>query len=346
MSNPSSLTDKPQGSITPTYFTIVLIVCLLVLGICVLASLAFGSRIIAFQNVVDGLFNPSADSYDADVIRQRMTRTVFSLLCGGALGVAGALMQAVTRNPIADPSILGVNTGAALFVVVGIAFFNIGSANEYIVFACVGAAVTALFVLGVGSLGRGGATPVKLVLAGAATSAVLASLVSAIVIPRTNVLDQVRRWQVGSVGGVSWSDIATFSPFFLIGILIAVITAPALNALALGDETATGLGVRTGVLRLVSSLAAVVLCGTVTALAGPIGFVGLLSTHLIRLIIGPDQRFLIPMSALVGAIVLTGSDVLGRILGRPGELEVAVVTAFVGAPILILVAMRSKVRTL
>lgn len=325
---------------------LILIISLLILGLCVLASLAFGSRIIGFKELMDGLFNPSNGSYAGDVIKQRMIRTVFSLLCGGALGIAGALMQAVTRNPIADPSILGVNTGASLFVVAGIAFLNIRSANEYILMACLGAAVTALFVLAVGSLGHGGPTAVKLVLAGAATSAALSSLVSAIMIPRSNVMDQVRRWQVGSVGGTSWSDIVTFSPFFIFGILIAVLTAPALNALALGDETATGLGVRTGLLRVTSSLAAVVLCGTVTALAGPIGFVGLLATHLVRLMIGPDQRYLIPMSALTGAIVLTGSDVIGRILGRPGELEVAVVTAFVGAPILILLAMRSKVRTL
>ncbi len=346
MSSPTPLPAKSQGVPTPAHFTIVLAVCLLTLGICVLASLAFGSRIIAFKDVVDGLFNPSIDSYEAGVIGQRMTRTVFGLLCGGALGIAGALMQAVTRNPVADPSILGVNTGASLFVVVGIAFLNIGTASQYILFACLGAALTALFVLGIGSMGNGGPTPVKLVLAGAATSAILSSLVSAIIIPRSNVMDQVRRWQVGSVGGASWEDVATFGPLFVVGVLIAVITAPALNALALGDETATGLGVRTGVLRLVASLAAVVLCGTVTAFAGPIGFVGLLATHLIRLMLGPDQRFLIPMSALVGAIVLTGSDVVGRVLGRPGELEVAIVTAFIGAPILIIVAIRSKVRAL
>ncbi|MEK3884536.1 iron ABC transporter permease [Paenibacillus sp. PL2-23] len=346
MNNSAPLADKLHKPLTPKHFTMVLVLCLLVLGLCVLASLAFGSRVMGFKELMDGLFNPSIDSYNTDVIKQRMTRTVFSLLCGGALGISGALMQAVTRNPIADPSILGVNTGASLFVVAGIAFLNIGSANEYILMACLGAAITALFVLGIGSMGHGGPTPVKLVLAGAATSAALTSLISAIMIPRTNVLDQVRRWQVGSVGGTTWSDIATFSPFLIVGILIVLFTAPALNALALGDETATGLGVRTGVLRVVSSLAAVVLCGTVTALAGPIGFVGLLATHLIRLMIGPDQRFLIPMSALAGAIVLTGSDVIGRILGRPGELEVAIVTAFVGAPILILLAMRAKVRAL
>lgn len=346
MNNPATLTDKRQNSPAPKHFAMVLILSVIVLGICVVASLAFGSRVIGLKELMDALFHPSSESYDANVIAQRITRTVFSLLCGGALGIAGALMQAVTRNPIADPSILGVNTGASLFVVAGIAFLNIGSPNEFIVMACIGAAVTAMFVMGIGSLGRGGPTPVKLVLAGAATSAALSSLVSAIMIPRSNVMDQVRYWQVGSVGGANWSDIGIFFPFLLISFLIAIFTAPALNALALGDEAATGLGVRTFVLRLIASFAAVILCGTVTALAGPIAFVGLLATHLIRLMIGPDQRYLIPMSALTGAIVLTGSDVIGRILGRPGELEVGIVTAFVGAPILIILAMRSKVRAL
>jgi len=338
--------DKRQGSHAPKHFAIVLIVGLILLGACMLASLAFGSRAMGLKEVMDGLLRPEADSYGASVVQQRIGRTIFSLLAGGALGVSGSLMQAVTRNPIADPSILGVNTGAALFVVGGIAFLNISSAHEYIGLACAGAAITALFVFGVGSLGRGGATPIKLVLAGAAISAALSSLVNAIMIPRSNVMDQFRFWQVGSVGAANWSDIAVFSPFLIAGLLIAFAAAPALNALALGDEAATGLGVRTGVLRLVASVAAILLCGTVTALAGPIGFVGLLATHLVRLIIGPDQRYLIPMSALAGAVVLTVSDVIGRLIGSPGELEVGIVTAFVGAPILILLAMRSKVRSL
>lgn len=298
------------------------------------------------KELMDGLFHSDANAYTGSVMQQRIARTVFSILCGGALGVSGALMQAVTRNPIADPSILGVNTGAALFVVAGLAFLNIGSANEFIGLACAGAALTAIFVFGVGSLGRGGATPIKLVLAGAATSAALSSLIGAIMMPRMNVMDQFRFWQVGSVGAGNWSDISTFAPLLVIGALIAFATAPALNALALGDEAATGLGVRTGTLRLIASMAGVALCGTVTALAGPIGFVGLLATHAIRLMIGPDQRFLIPMSALSGAIVLTLSDVIGRIVGRPGELEAGVVTAFIGAPILIVLAIRSKVRSL
>src|SRR5690606_12831146 len=158
--------------------------------------------------------------------------------------------------------------------------------------------------------------------------------------------DQFRFWQVGSVGSATWSGMTTFIPFLIIGIITAIVTAPALNALALGDEVATGLGVRTGTLRIFAALAGVLLCGATTALAGPIGFVGLLSTHVVRLMLGPDLRFVIPMSAISGAIILTVSDVSGRLIGSPGELEVGVLTAFIGAPILIILAMRSKVRSL
>ena len=330
----------------PKNFILVLVSCMVLLVLCIIASLVLGARHVGWNELMDGLFHPEVDSYGANVVRKRISRTVFSLMCGGALGVSGALMQAVTRNPIADPSILGVNTGASLFVVCGIAFLNISTANQYIWLALAGAAITAVFVFGIGSMGRGGATPIKLVLAGAAISAALSSLVTAIMIPRAYVMDQFRFWQVGSVGAGTWSSITTFIPFLLIGMLIAFLTAPALNALALGDDVATGLGVRTGTLRLIAALAGVLLCGAVTALAGPIGFIGLLSTHVIRLILGSDLRFVIPMSAFTGAIILTVSDVGGRLIGSPGELEVGVVTAFVGAPILILLAMKSKVRSL
>ncbi|GIP19205.1 iron ABC transporter [Paenibacillus montaniterrae] len=344
--NSSATSHHHQGSHIPKHFTLVLTIGIVLLGVCAVASLLFGARVIRWNELIDGLFNPNIDSFGANVVRKRVSRTIFSLFCGAALGVSGALMQSVTRNPLADPSILGVNTGASLFVVCGIALFNITTANEYIWLALLGAGITAVFVFGIGSMGRGGATPIKLVLAGAATSAALSSLVSAILIPRAYAMDQMRFWQVGSVGSASWSSITTFIPFLLIGILIAVITAPALNALALGDEAASGLGVRTGVLRLVAALGGVILCGAATALAGPIGFIGLLSTHVIRLMLGPDLRYVIPMSALAGAIILTLSDVCGRLIGNTGEVEVGIVTAFIGAPILILLAIKSKVRSL
>lgn len=292
------------------------------------------------------LFHADSESFNALVVRERIPRTVFSIIAGASLGVSGALMQAITRNPVADPSILGVNTGASLFVVSGIAFFHINTAGEYIWFALAGAAVTAVFVYRIGSMGYGGATPIKLALAGAATSAALSSLVSAVILPRTDVMHAFRFWQVGSVSGATWEGILTVSPFLAAGLIIGILSAPALNALALGDDVATGLGVKTGMVRIAGALAGVLLCGATTALTGPIGFVGLMIPHTMRLICGPNMRYIVPMSAVGGAILLTASDTIGRIIGRPGELEAGIITAFFGAPILVLIAMRAKVRAL
>jgi len=335
-----------QSRYDPKHLTPVMIIAFALFAISLLASLIFGARSLSIHEVWDGLVQQHPDSIATSVVQKRMIRTLFGLCCGAALGIAGVLMQSVTRNPIADPSILGVNMGAALFVVCGMAFFQISSAQQYIWFALSGAMLTAIFVFGIGSMGRGGATPLKLVLAGAATSVALSSLVTAVMIPRSYVMNQFRFWQVGSVGAGTWDSILLLLPFLLVGTAVALICIPGLNALALGDETARGLGVKTGMLRLTAACAGVILCGATTAVAGPIGFVGLLATHVIRLLLGADLRYLIPMSALAGAVILIGSDVVGRLIGSPGELEVGVVTAFVGAPILIILAMRVKVRSL
>jgi len=319
------------------------LICLVLSG---LASLAYGARHVSFYEVLRSLLNSYYTSFNALVVRERIPRTIFSIIAGGSLGVSGTLMQAITRNPIADPSILGVNTGASLFVVSGIAFFHISTSGQYIWFALCGAAVTAIFVYGIGSLGHGGATPIKLALAGAATSAALSSLVSAIILPRTDVMDTFRFWQVGSVSGATWEGIITVLPFLVVGTVIGIVSAPALNALALGDEIAKGLGVRTGAVRMFGALAGVLLCGATTALAGPIGFVGLIVPHIMRQICGPNLRYIVPMSAVAGAILLTVADVIGRLIGSPSELEAGIVTAFIGAPILIFIARREKVRSI
>ncbi|MEK3954486.1 iron complex transport system permease protein [Psychrobacillus psychrotolerans] len=345
----NSTTDSKKKQLDlhlPKHFTLILVIAIILLIVSIVSSLMLGARVVSYQELMDGLFYTNQDSYGANVVRKRISRTVFSLCCGVALGIAGVLMQAVTRNPLADPSILGVNTGATLFVVIGITLFNITTAGEYIWLALIGASITAVFVFGIGSMGRGGATPIKLLLAGAATSAALSSLVTAIIIPSAYAQDQFRFWQVGSVGSGNWDSIKIFLPFLIVGLLIAFISAPALNALALGDDVATSLGVRPGILRAFAIIAGVVLCGAATALAGPIGFIGLLATHAMRFVIGPDLRFLIPMSALAGAIILTFSDVVGRLIASPGELEVGILTAFIGAPILIILAKKSKVRSL
>ncbi|WP_271809044.1 FecCD family ABC transporter permease [Clostridium beijerinckii] len=316
------------------------------LGICVIISLAFGSKNIGISQAINALLNSDDTSFAALVVRERIPRTIFSILAGASLGISGALMQSITRNPIADPSILGVNTGASLFVVIGIAFFNINSANEYIWIALVGAGITSIFVYTIASIGSGGMTPIKLALAGSATSAVLTSLVSVIILPRSEVIDAYRFWQVGSVSGATWESIYLILPFLIIGLIISIISAPALDILALGDEVATGLGVNIGIIRIICAIAGVILCGATTAIAGPIGFVGLMIPHSIRLIFGSNLRGLVPMSAIGGAVLLTISDVLGRVIGTPGELQVGIITAFLGAPILIIIARKAKVRAI
>ncbi|MFL0165929.1 FecCD family ABC transporter permease [Candidatus Clostridium helianthi] len=316
------------------------------LGICVIISLAFGSKNIGISQAINALLNSDDTSFAALVVRERIPRTIFSIMAGASLGISGALMQSITRNPIADPSILGVNTGASLFVVIGIAFFNINSANEYIWIALVGAGITSIFVYTIASIGSGGMTPIKLALAGSATSAVLTSLVSVVILPRSEVIDAYRFWQVGSVSGATWESIDLMLPFLIIGLIISIISAPALDILALGDEVATGLGVNIGIIRIICAIAGVILCGATTAIAGPIGFVGLMIPHSIRLIFGSNLRGLVPMSAIGGAVLLTISDVLGRVIGSPGELQVGIITAFLGAPILIIIARKAKVRAI
>lgn len=316
------------------------------LGLCVLVSLAWGSKSIEFSQVLKALLDSNDSSFAALVVRERIPRTIFSIMAGASLGISGALMQSITRNPIADPSILGVNTGASLFVVIGIAFFNIGSAKQYIWLALLGAALTAVFVYFIASIGSGGMTPIKLALSGAATSAVLSSLVSAVLLPRSQAMDAFRFWQVGSVSGATWESISLILPFVIIGLIISIAVTPALNILALGDEVATGLGVNTGLIRLVCALAGVMLSGATTAVAGPIGFIGLMIPHSIRLIFGSNLKGLVPLSAIGGAALLTISDVLGRVIGSPGEVQVGIITAFLGAPILIIIARKAKVRAI
>ena len=310
-----------------------------------IASVTFGVLDVGWHDLIAGIGGAQETTAQAAVVK-RMPRTVLALMVGGALGVSGAVMQGVTRNPLADPEILGVNSGAALAVVIGIAFLGLSSNAGYIWFAMVGAAVAAVFVYTVGSLGRGGATPLKLALAGAATSVALSSLVSAILLPRVQDMEAFRFWQVGGVGGGTWDKIALILPFLGVGLLISWVSARSLNSLALGDEMAAGLGENVLRARLLAAVGGVVLCATATAIAGPIGFVGLVVPHVVRLLAGVDHRWLIPLSALGGAVLLTAADVVGRLVGGTEEIQVGIITAIVGAPFFIWIVRRQKVRDL
>lgn len=322
------------------FITLLMVVC----GLCLL-SVAFGTRDVSWADVTGALQGHTRTVGEA-AVAMRIPRTVLAAIVGASLGLAGAVMQGITRNPLADPGIFGVNIGAAFFVVIGLAWFGIDELKSYVWMAILGSAVTALFVYTIGAMGRGGATPLKLTLAGAATSAALSCFTLAVVLPRNDIAGGVRSWQIGGVGGATFEAMHYVLPFILVGLLITIVTARKLNTLALGDELAAGLGENVVLARGLSGLGAILLCGASTAICGPIGFVGLVVPHFCRLLVGVDHRWLLPFSALGGASLLVLSDVLGRLISRPSELAVGVVTAFIGAPFFIWVVRRQRVREL
>jgi iron complex transport system permease protein len=312
-----------------------------------MASVAIGAKSMPWSTAWHALFGYDPTLEDHLVVRElRVPRTVLAIMVGAALGLAGAVMQGVTRNPLADPGLLGVNAGAALFVVIGIFQFGISGPTAVVWFALAGAALAGGFVYVLGAMGRGGATPVKLAIAGAAMSALMASFTSALLLLDSSTLDQYRFWAVGSVAGRDLEVAGAVAPFIFGGIVLALLSARALDGMALGEDVARSLGQRVGYVRAVAALSVVLLCGGATAAAGPIWFVGLTVPHVVRSITGPDHRWLLPCSMLVGATFLTVADIIGRVVVRPGELEVGIVTAVVGAPVFIAFVRRRRIAEL
>lgn len=339
---------ETRGAVRGTSWRLAwLLVACGVLVLVVVASIAVGSRSIPVGTVLDALLDPVAGDDEHVVVRSlRVPRTVAGLLVGVALGLAGAVMQGVTRNPLADPGLLGVSAGASFALVFGISVLGITSAHGYVWFAFAGAAVASLVVYALGAIGRGGATPVKLALAGAAISSFLLSLTTAMLLLDQRTLDEYRFWSVGSIAGRDPDLIAQLSPFILVGTLLALAAGPVLNSLALGDDVARSLGRRVGLARVVAAAAVVLLVGAATAMAGPIGFVGLTIPHVARAINGPDYRWVLPWSMVLAPILLLGADVIGRIVARPGELQVGIVTAVLGAPFFVMLVRRRRLAEL
>ncbi len=324
-----------------------IVVCLVVLIALCYLSLAIGARITPLDAVWSAV--TSYDPTNPDhlvIIELRLPRTILGLLVGAALGLSGAVMQGVTRNPLADPGILGVNGGAALFVVLGITVFDVTSVAGYVWFAFAGAALAAVVVYSISALGREGATPVKLALAGAALSAALAAVTTAFLLLDQATFDQFRFWQVGALAGRDLSIAAQVAPFLILGSVVALCLGPMLNALSLGEDVARGLGANVGVSRALAAAVVVVLCGAATAACGPIAFVGLTIPHVARMIVGPDYRWVLPYSLVLAPILLLTADVIGRVIARPGEVQVAIVTAVIGAPVFIALVRRRKLSEL
>ncbi len=315
-------------------------------GICLL-SVAVGARAIPPGTVLQALFvnDPSVTDH-VIVMDLRVPRTLLGLAVGAALGAAGAVMQGVTRNPLADPGILGVNAGAALAVVLGISLLGLSGTGQLVWLAFAGAAVATVIVYSVAATGRDGATPIKLALAGAAVTAAMLSVTTAILLTSQQTLDEFRFWQVGSLAGRGADVLIQVAPFLAAGIVLSLIIARLLDAMALGDDVAQGLGQNVRIARGLSGLCWVVLCGSATAAAGPIAFVGLVIPHVARAITGPSYRWIMPYAILLGPILLLGSDILGRIVAPPGELQVGIVTAAVGAPFFIILVRRRRLAAL
>lgn len=341
-----STTRSSRGT-TRAALGVGLLIAIGVLVLVALVSVAVGAKPTPIRIVLDALFDYDATNNDHIIVRSfRVPRTVVGLLVGSALGAGGAVMQGLTRNPLADPGILGVNAGASLFVVIAIYSFGMTSLHSYVWFSFVGAAIASVTAYALGSLGREGATPVKLALAGSALTALLGSITTAILLMDVDTLDQFRFWAVGSLAGRT-GDIATaVAPFIGVGLVLALGCTPMLNGLALGDDVARGLGQRVGLSRILGAVCIVLLCGAATAAAGPIAFIGLAVPHVARTITGPDHRWLVPYSIVLSPILLLGADTIGRVIARPGEVQVGIVTAVIGAPVFIAVVRSRKMASL
>ncbi|MEN8653165.1 iron chelate uptake ABC transporter family permease subunit [Streptomyces sp. 21So2-11] len=321
-----------------------LLLSLGVLALVVVASIAIGAKPVPLDDVWHALFDASGTGNDVIVRDVRVPRTVLGVLVGAALGLSGAVMQALTRNPLAEPGLLGVNAGASAAVVSAISFLGITSLTGYVWFAFLGAGVVSVLVYALG--GSRGATPVRLALAGTAATAALYGYVNAVQLLDSAALDRLRFWTVGSLASANAEVIGKVWPFIAAGVLLALLIARPLNAMEMGDDAARSLGAHLTRTRVLAMLSVTLLCGAATAACGPIIFVGLMVPHLVRAITGPDIRWILPYAAVLAPVLLLGSDVVGRVVTRPAELQVGIVTALVGGPVFIHLVRRRKMAQL
>ncbi|AXK47090.1 Fe(3+)-siderophore ABC transporter permease [Brachybacterium saurashtrense] len=316
------------------------------LALAAAVSLMVGSNPLPPGTVLEVLRGGGSPEARYVVAELRVPRTLTGVLVGTALGAAGALIQAFTRNPLADPGILGVNAGAAFFVAVGVSFLGMRSITSFLWPALLGALLVTVAVYLIGSAGRGAADPLRLTLAGVALGAVFSGMTTGLTLSDPEAFAQMRSWNAGSLLGRGLDVIAPVAPVIALALCGAVLLAPGLNALALGEDVARAQGANVLGLRLGVIATVTVLAGTATAVAGPISFIGLMVPHVARWVFGVDQRVILVISALLAPVIVLFSDVLGRVLIAPAEIPVGIVTAFVGAPVLIVLARRRRASTL
>lgn len=322
------------------------IVLVAALGLAVVLSLTVGANPLSPGSLLDALSGRGTPETAYVLFDLRVPRTAVGLAAGAALGVAGALVQAFTRNPLADPGILGVNAGAAFAVALGVSFLGLRDASQLVWLAFLGALAVTVAVYLVGSAGRGAADPLRLTLAGVALGAVLSGVTTGLTLSDPDAFDAMRSWNAGSLLGPGLDDLLAVAPFLLVGLVVALGLTAGLNAVGLGEDVARAQGADVTGIRLAVIMSVTLLAGGATAIAGPISFVGLMVPHVIRWTFGVDQRLIIPLSAVLAPVVVLLADVLGRVIIAPAEVPVGIVTALVGAPVLIALARRRKASAL
>ncbi|MFI7160937.1 FecCD family ABC transporter permease [Rhodococcus erythropolis] len=342
-----SRTEAPLRSGTAARAGLLVVASVVVIVLASVGGLVLGSRNIPVATVLDAILSyDTGNNEHLVVIGSRLPRTILGLVIGAALGLAGALMQSITRNPLADPGLLGVNAGASAAVVIAIAYLGVTSVGGYLWFALAGAAVASVGVYMLGSAHRSAATPARMALAGAAVATAITALTSMVLISNEAAFNQFRFWAVGSLQGRGGDVIVTVLPFIAIGIVLSLLLIRPLNAIALGEDVAKGLGARTGPARAGSAVAVILLAGAATAAAGPLGFVGLAAPHIVRSVVGPDLRLLLPCVLVVAPAFLLLADVLGRVVTAPGDLQTGIAVAVLGGPLFVALVRSRRVASL
>ncbi|WP_353952120.1 iron ABC transporter permease [Knoellia sp. S7-12] len=312
-------------------------------AVAAMLSLLIGTQSVAPSDITASLLGNPVTAQVSGIVDSRIDRTLIGLVVGAAVAICGVVLQGLTRNPLAEPGILGINAGAALAVVIGIKAFSLSSVGGYVWFALIGAVITAVVVQLLALLAPVRAQPVTMALAGAAVMATSTSIVGAILVSDQGALDVFRFWQVGSVAGRDAGIILDVAPFLLVGFALSLASGSLLNTVALGDDLARGLGQRVLLHRLLAAAGAVLLAASATALAGPIAFVGLVVPHTVRAVVGPDHRRILLGSLFAGPVLVIVADTLGRIIAAPSEVQAGIVCAVIGAPFLVGLVRRMNV---
>ena len=319
---------------------IALIISSLVFILCFFSSIIYGYTDTSWSTAFTAFKENDGSTAHLVIQNVRLPRALIAATVGACLATSGAIMQSITKNPLASPSILGINAGAVFFVVIGVVFFQVQSLQSYMMLGLVGAAVSFGIVFVLSSIGREGLTPMKLVLAGAAVSALFSSMTQGFLTINEAALDQVLFWLAGSVANRPIGLLITGFPYMVIGLLVAFVLAKQMNLLAMGDDVASGLGQNVVLVKFVFSLIVVILAGISVAIAGPISFIGIIIPHIVRSFVGIQHQWVFPFCALYGGILLLVSDIAARYIIMPKEVPVGVMTALIGVPFFIYVARR------